>query len=467
MSDAALRGLLAEKLRREKMKAAIREDLFDKQVALHDDPARFKAAHPGRRGGKSESLVRSCALDVLDSGFNEAVILGAETKQKAKALHWANLQAIAIKHGLPLVPNGQEWAWLTPWGSRIQFWGVTDDGAVELLRGFKMKAARFDEVATYASKLPRLVSSVLEPALSDTGGTCTLYGTPSVTRSGPWADICLGETPGWSVTRWDVRDNKKYPRDPDTVLQQTLLRNKWTWDHPIFQREWLGMFVNDLEMQVYKYRKDRNSADGLPCPVGDGFCTLGIDYGTTDDPCAWAVIWSPKGSREVYVVETQKHWRVLPDDAAEVTRELIQRWKPRRIVGDGGGLGAPYVEAYNRRYGHISEAYVQQADKLCKLGHIAILNGEMASGRVKLLPAADDLAAEMEALPWKDEKKVKEADGYQNHCCDSALYAFTSHFTDIPRKPAPTKTQAQLEAEALADRQKRARERQGAGLLRR
>lgn len=729
MSEARARALLIERIKRERMRQAIRNDLFDRQLQVYDDPAQFRANHTGRRGGKSHEMPDGCLLDVLDAGFNEAVILAAETQKKAKALHWANLTAASHKFGVPLRPAVQEGAFLAPWGARIQFWGINDDGAVELLRGFKMRSFRGDECfpagtlvdgkpieqlrvgdlvwsvdhntglverlpvlavtkkvspnlvsvshehgdlictgnhpvfvkgrgyvdakevvpsdllcvrstvqeptrprqdvlqgllqralpqdsvanesdvatlcasegvecfegtgpcpacspgqwhrpygvrgdagvsasellgpwslypdgkaasegsahslqarpglareeachrsgrseslhyrqagpgpeegtglvwsrvdrvesvqrgrqesvvvynleverghtyfasgvlvhncQTYSSKIPRLVSSVLEPALGDTGGTCTLYGTPSVTRSGPWADICLGNTPGWSVHHWDVRQNKKFPRDAESLLQQVLLRNKWDWDHPTFQREWLGNFVNDSAMQVYKFDRKRNTADCLPLAVDRGFTTLGIDYGTTDDPCAWTVLWSPRGSREIYVVEAHKHYGMLPDDAAVMTKALIERWKPRRIVGDAGGLGAPYVEAYNRRYGHISEAYVHAADKQGKLGHIAIFNGELESGRIKVLPAAEDLAHEMEALPWANEKKIKEDDGFDNHCTDAGLYCLVDHMTDIPTKPKVEPTQAERIAAEVAERKRLAAQRGQRGLLRR
>lgn len=461
-----VRTLKIERLRRLQTEHAIRNELFDLQLALHDDPAQFRAAHPGRRGGKSEGIPRSAALLGRQAGFNEAVIIGAETQKKAKALHWANLHALVVRHKLPFVPNGQEGAFLSPWGARIQFWGLADNNAVELLRGFKLRGVLLDETQFYSSKLTRLISTVLEPALGDTGGPCTLYGTPSVTRSGEWADICLGRTPGWSVHHWDVRQNKRFPREVESMLAQVLKRNNWTWDHPTFQREWLGLFVDDPSMQVFKYSEARNTADCLPVPASQGFCTLAIDYGTTDDPCAWVLLWSPRGSREIYVVLAEKHHGLLPDDAAQITRSLIEEWRPQRIVGDGGGLGAPYVAAYNRRYGHLG-AYVTPADKLGVLGQIALVNGELESGRIKVLPGAMDLAAEWQALPWKDGTRTAVASGYHDHCADALRYGFTAHFADIPVVPAPEPTSEELERAAIAERHRVARQRSAGGLLRR
>lgn len=455
------REALIELIRRQRAKERIRATMFDLQLALHDDPAQFKAAHPGRRSGKSTSIPKSACLEVLDAGFNEVVIIGAETQKKAKELHWANLEQEILEQGLAFTGDRSSGSFSTPWGAKIIFWGMNDDGAVELLRGFKLKAVYFDEVQTYSKRLPRLISTVLEPALGDTGGPCTLFGTPSVTRKGEWADICLGQTPGWKVFHWTVLQNSKFPRDATSMLQQILLRNKWTWDpedptktHPIFSREWLGLFVNDPSSQVFKYNKDKHNRDSLPKKLGDGFCTMGIDYGATDDPCAWVVLWSARGSREIYVVEAQEHYNLQPDDAAEITRALIERWDPQRIVGDGGGLGAPYVREFNRRYGHLAERWVHPAEKDGRLGQIAILGGEIESGRVHVLPAAQGLADEWEVLPYKDEKKIEFASGFNDHMSDACRYAAISHLIDTPKKPKADPTPAEIEEQLQIERQR-------------
>jgi hypothetical protein len=458
------REIIIELIRREQWKQAIRAELFDKQLAVVDDPAQFRACHPGRRAGKSEEIPRDALLLVLAAGFMEVVIVAAETAKKARSLHWSNIHALVLRHKIPLVPNLQEGSWTTPWGAKILMWGLVDAGAVELLRGYKLKGALFDEVQAYSNMLPRLISTVLEPALSDTGGTCTLFGTPSVTRVGHWADICLGKVPGWSIHHWTVRENKKFPRDVESMLQQVLLRNNWTEDNPIFMREWLGMFVTDTTMQVFPYSAERNAADSLPVSVTRGFCTIGVDYGVSEDASAWVVAWSARGSRDVYIVECQQHHGLLPDDAAEVTKALIDRWDPQRIVGDGGGLGAAYVRAFDRRYGHITGRYVQPADKRGRLGQLVIVSGEIGSGRIKILPAAQALADELTVLPWKDEKREEMDPSYANHLADAFRYAIYAHLTELPPPPSVDKSKEQLAHEAFLERQRQARERAENGL---
>lgn len=431
----------------------IRGEMFDKQLAVQDDPARFRAAHPGRRGGKSESMYRGCAIDALQAGPGETVVLAAETQKKARALHWQPFYSMCSRLGLPFTPKVQEGAFVTPWHSRVVFWGIQDDSAVELLRGFKMVSFKGDEAATFSAKIPYLVTAVLEPALGDTNGTCTLYGTPTVTRVSAWADICLGVTPGWSVHHWTVLSNPMFPRDAASMLQQVRLRNQWGEDDATYQREYMGKFVNDQSMVVYSFEPTRNSATSLPVSLERGEVTMGVDYGTTNDPTAWVVLWSQRGSREVYVLEARKRHGLLPDDAAVITKELVDRWQPTRIVGDGGGLGAPYVRAYNRRYS-TPTTFVQPADKLGLLGQITLTAQEMKAGRIRLLPAAADLATELAVLPWKDSKRVLQHPDYPNDLCDAMRYAFVSHHTYHIADAAPAQSP---EEAALRERQRKAR----------
>ena len=123
-SEAQTRKVALELLRRENMKRALRAEMFDRQLALYDDPAQFKAGHPGRRSGKSTGMPICAALLVLDAGFNEVVLIAAETQRKARELHWASLHELCLKFNLPLTPNGQKGTFETPWGAKILFWGL-------------------------------------------------------------------------------------------------------------------------------------------------------------------------------------------------------------------------------------------------------------------------------------------------------------------------------------------------------
>lgn len=416
------------------MALSVLQTMSPRQLCVERDESQFVALHPGRRAGKSEYIPRSALRAVLRAGFAQYVVIGAETKQKAKALHWQKVAALVKTHGLPLTPNVSEGTWTTPWGAHIIFWGFADRGAVDLLRGFEVVAAYFDEVATYEALLIYLVQSVMEPALATTGGRLVLAGTPSLTRAGPWFDICEGNVPGWSVHHWDLRENSFF-RNPKfqtalAYLEAVLAKNKWTWDHPVFRREYLGLFVNDLNMMVFRYTRERNRMAGLP-PDYDArtwYHTLGIDFGYNPDPCAWVVLASHPHRTDVYAVHAETALNLSQDQAADKTNALIERFHPSRTVGDINGAGKGYVEVYNRRYGAKAGAYVQAAEKNDKRAQIDVLNTELDGQRFWVCEGhADELDADMGTLAWKDDHRLVEKPGMRNHCSDAGIYANREH----------------------------------------
>jgi hypothetical protein len=430
------------KAQRADMRESLRSELFDKQLALRDDPAQFKAAHPGRRAGKSEFIPRSALLDALDAGFEEYVVIGAETQKKAKALHWHKLERAAKRAGIPLVSNKTDGTFRTPWGAVILFWGISDEGAVDLLRGFAVAAAYFDEVATYASLLKYLCNDVMHPMLATTGGKLTLCGTPSLTRAGHWFEICKGtEKHNWSVHHWDMLQNKCFPRDAEEELAKAAARLGGI-ESATYQREWLGLFVNDPGMQVYQYVAGRNDLLAEAPPLYNRATwthTIAVDFGTTS-ACAWSVLCSAPHSNTVYVLCSMKQVGLLTDQAAKVTADLCHTYRPDMLVGDAGGLGAPYVKEWNQRYVGMTKAgerpkpgeygmpIMLAAEKTEKRAGIEFVNTELFAARIILCqPACAPLSEEAVSLPWRDEYRLEEKKGMQNHCCDTLLYGEKAH----------------------------------------
>lgn len=177
-----------------------------------------------------------------------------------------------------------------------------------------------------------------------------------------------------------------------------------------------GIWIRDSGGLVYRYDDTRNSIDKPPV------CTrklLGLDFGVTDD-CAFVVLGWRENDPTVYVLEAFRRSDTLPHEAAAVVRELEQRHRFIRIVGDIGGLGKPYAEEMRRRH-HIP---VEPADKVNKRGFISLLNGDLERGRVKVTRGlCDDLTKEWAELPWHEDR-TKESPGFENHCSDATLYAW-------------------------------------------
>lgn len=468
-----LKRIEAELELRCQMGMRIRADMFDRQLRLHEDGSIWRAAHPGRRAGKSEFIPRAAALDALDAGFEEVVLIGAETQKKSKALHWHKLLRILRKAGVPFEANRTDGSVRLPWGASIVFWGIKDEGAVDLIRGFKLKSAYFDEAASYSDLLKYLTEDVVGPALEDTGGRMTLCGTPSITRAGHWFEICKGkERSRWSVHHWTLLDNPCFPRDRQAVWAAAAARYGHTDATPsaTFMREYMGEFVDDPGMQVYKYLSSRNDLHA-PEPGHysrrDWVHTIGVDFGLANE-CAWSVLTSAPTAKDIYVLCSMKQLGLLPDQAALVTAQLCDTYRPERLVGDVGGLGKPYVEEWNQRFAGKSLAEVEDmmaaieaareareapkprpavkdayrmpamegADKQAKRAGIEFVNNELCAPRIFLCqPACEPLSEELVSLPWKDELKQEEKKGRPNHCCDTLLYGEKAHMAYLNAVP--------------------------------
>ncbi len=193
-----------------------------------------------------------------------------------------------------------------------------------------------------------------------------------------------------------------------------------------------GSWIRDAGGLVYgRYDETRNTIAKPPTLTSH---LLGIDYGY-NDATAFAVMGWRENDPCIYVVEAYKRTGLTPSDAAEEVQRLEDRYHFAKIVGDTGGLGKGYVEEARRRF----SLPIEQAEKNNKRGYIDLLNGDLARGRVRLVTGAcAPLVAEWLELPWTEDRQ-KEAEGFDNHCSDAALYAWraTTAFHNVPLDPIP------------------------------
>jgi hypothetical protein len=181
-----------------------------------------------------------------------------------------------------------------------------------------------------------------------------------------------------------------------------------------------GVWIRDTEGLVYKYDDAKHGIDDAPP------CTahiLGIDYGFTDST-AFCVLGARKHDKTVYVVEATKQTQMTPGKAAEVVKELNERYKFERIVADIGGLGKGYAEEAISRF----RIPIEAAEKKNKRGYIDLLNGDLEAGRVKFVRRrCVELTSELAELPW-NEARTKPEEGFEDHLCDALLYGWRASF---------------------------------------
>ncbi len=212
-----------------------------------------------------------------------------------------------------------------------------------------------------------------------------------------------------------------------------------------------GVWVRDSEGLVYHYDEGRNAIDEAPeCHHK----VLALDFGAAA-PTSFNVLGWREHDPTVYVLRSWKVSNLAPSDAAETVRTLERDNQFDAIVGDIGGLGKGYQLEARRRF-HLP---IEAAEKNNKLGYVALFNGDLEKGRVKVVRGAcEPLINEWLELPW-NEQRTGEAKGFDNHCADGVLYGWRRcvAFHERPQPPAPTAAQKlsaeERELEDLAERE--------------
>lgn len=438
--------------------AAIRAELFDKQLAVADDTSRRVAACCTRRAGKTNIWSRLSHIKALQNP-RSIVRIWAATRLRAKQLVWQELKDVALRHNLtpdtsPQYFNETELTCKLPNGSEIRLLGADKDRDVEKKRGDKTIAEIVLEAQLFSSILANLVENVAEPCLFDMQGTMYLEGTPGPVCVGYWYDVSGGEDhlhrweskgnaktgagKGWQVHHWSLLSNPHLPHAAEEVERLKAQRG-WTNDSPTYRREYLGRWVNDLGTLYYKYSAFRNGFSHSDIqPWGPGWeHTLGWDLGYRDAMAlvVWgyhparpglyeAFSWNKPGATSSEVVEVIRALEqdgFTPEGASRPGFNFVKR------VADTGGGGRMYVEDVMARTGMFFEA----AKKTEKFNHSRLLNEDLQAGLVKIVTDGP-LADEMSALPidpdWpnpeKPETPPQEDSRFANHMCDAALYSY-------------------------------------------
>lgn len=347
--------------------------------------------------------------------------------------------------------NGTEKRWTFPSGAVLQFGYCETARDVYRYQGAEFHCIAVDELTQWAEQPYRyLLSRLRRPE----GSTVPLR-------------MRAASNPGGIGHEWVKRrflDAPEGRRFVPALLDDNPHVDAEAYRHALDQldsttRKQLldGVWTRDAGGLVYQYAEERNvgtaSAPGLTTYL------VGIDYGYTD-ATAFCVLGWRETDPTVYVVECYKRAGLTPSDAAEEAHALSRKYAPVKMVGDVGGLGKGYAEEARRRFA----LPIEPADKVNKRGYIALMNGDLERGRIKVDPATcAELVAEWAELPWTEDH-AKEADGFDNHCADACLYAWraASAYHEAPPPPGPTATAAREAMERqlweAAEEEERARQ---------
>lgn len=392
--------------------ANLKDLLFKEQRAFFEDTSPFKAALCTRRAGKSflaATLLITKAIQIP----NSTSLYIALTRASAKNILWPTLLELADQYNAE--PNESDLQLKFPNGSIVWLVGADTKNFIPRLLGGKYPIAIIDEAQRFRAHLAELVNDILEPALLDYKGTLVLLGTPGPTPSGYFFDATEKKMHGFSVHKWSVLNNPHLGHAKD-YMQKVLKDRGWTKDNPTFLREWCGVWVEDPDALLFKYKRGRNDYKDLP--QGHEFFTImGIDYGWNDSTAFVCLKYSPT-LRGIYIEHAEKHAELIPSQIAIRVKQLIERFAPSKIVADTGGLGKSITEEMRRRYG----IPIHPADKREKLTNISVMNGDFIDSNLFVHESLTELKQEYITISRGDDGLEKEGDPCD--LADAALYAF-------------------------------------------
>lgn len=440
---------LAEEIERRARRLSFSADSLchPPQLALVRSPAKRKVARCGRRSGKTTGTAIALLERALQPPYANQGYVTLSLKN-ARRIIWPTLVKLNEHFGLGGVPNETE-AYLRfpalPNQPNIYLGGCKDQSEVDKIRGWEGGAKSWvvDEAQSMrTSLLQGLIDDAIEPSLFDYDGELIVQGTPGPVKAGYFYDIDQGGLKdGWEHFYWTLLENPflqaKSGKPPEQILAELRERRKWGEDHPTYRREYLGQWVDDPDSLVLRYSADRNHYDSHQKL---GSFVIGVDIGH-DDADAIAVLgWSEESPR-LYLVEEHVKRGATVSDLAERIAELRQRYNPRKIVADFGGLGKKISAEIAQRWGLPIEA----ADKARKVEHVALLDDALRTGVFKA-KRDSAFAQDCALVQWDTDARargtLKIADEPHSDICDAVLYAYRAclQYRHTPPEPAKTPT---------------------------
>lgn len=416
--------ILQELVRRQAPKVDFLKGTFPEQAAFLRDPSLYKAAHCARGAAKSYTAGLGI-YDFMQRYPSCSCFYVTKTRDMSRNIMWKTvMKQIDTDFNVGIEFNESLLEGRHPNGSTFRLIGIDGDSKQQhKLLGGKYKLVVLDEVAFFDTDLSEIINKVLIPAAGRILGSIWMMSTSSDYTRGLFFDVTQEDvskrTTGWSVHEWSWKDNV-YVRDAMQQTHDTIVAN-----NPLivntahFKQHWYNKWEINEEKRVYHYTPELNTISMLP-QMGQPYnYVLGLDFGWRDDT-AFTVLAYHRYAPAVYLVECYKAPKMDFFDVAKKIEELDKKYDFEVKIADGAAKQG--IETLNNRF----YTNLICAEKPAKQDYIAILNSELITGKIKVLPAGMAIADEWLRLVWKDKgaQGREEHPDMPNHLADSFLYSF-------------------------------------------
>jgi len=312
-----------------------------------------------------------------------------------------------------------------------------DESEMLKFLGQKFRLVIIDESSMYTNiDLRELVYAILKPAVADYRGTIALIGTPSNFTNSLFFDITTGKEGGWSTHSWTAYDNPHIAEQWKEEMDFLKLHQPGIESTPRFRQHYLGEWYVDLSALVYKYSAEVNNAASLPLDHVYHY-VLGVDLGYEDATAFVLGAYSFYDPR-LFIVSVFKESKMLLSDVAMKIQFYLDRYQVGTVVVDGAAKQA--VEEMKQRY----SLPLISTEKTHKRDFIELMNTDLRTGKVVVLPSCEALTEEWALLIWDDKQRKGgnwiEHAGCENHAADAALYMWRWSYNYVARPKPPELT---------------------------
>lgn len=451
-----------------------------KQYAMVMDRSSHVAGICPRRAGKSYAGAAHALITGEATPGSISLIISLN-KQQLRRIYWSGgpsgLYMMARKFNLKLEFNNTYLRWEHENGSIGYLLGCEDDEQMEVIRGLEADLYLVDECKSFApGKLAKLIDQIIDPQLSSRDGKLLLIGTPGFIAMGPFYQATCpqsldsdgmpysipagvekdawGRTANddllWSLHSWTLQDNTAKPKQWIDALRKKKSK-KWADDHPIWLREYLGLWTSGGDGLVFAYADEKRAGrctwvpeqtaenpTGLP-QDGNWRLVAGLDFGY-EAPTAMVLAAYSRKYGELRHVWDFSGRHMVPHEISNMIKQAEKRFgRIEMIFADVGNLGKTIAQDLIETYGHPIEAakkrekfdYIEQLNGAFQLGEVFIIPNTALE--VQLLTNAWDLdEVDEDQLPKgrtvKEEmgrlEKLVEDDSIPNDSTDALLYLF-------------------------------------------
>lgn len=433
------------------------DECFPEQQAFIKDESRLKSILASRRAGKSYVSGIYLILTAMLYPGTKSVYLGLVRESVKNTMIDHVLDILLAKFDIKFKFNGTSLVYTFPNKSTIKLIGADSSvGEMAKLRGGKYKLVIIDECADWTQDLRDLVYKVLKPAMVDDDGTIALIGTPGdiiSTENPPLFYAVTNEIEkddDWVLYKWNTLSNPYILENWKEEIKRHSAKDPDWLNSPHYKQEWLGEWVLDQNRTVYKYSSAKNTISKLP-EAKEYSYVLGMDLGYNDSTAFTLSAYS-EFDHNLYIVKTYDSPNMLIPDIGAKIEEWKKQYPIHKFVIDGANK--QFIEQMRST---LQIPFVS-AQKTEKAKYIKMLNSDLRTARIKLLPGNDELINEWRSLVW-DPKQAHptELARCKNHLSDSTLYAwrFARHYLAETPKVAVDKTAEDYMYKTILARTKR------------